>query len=282
MPFFHLRRSRTFLEYLSQRSYGDLFVLWILVNTLFAIAYFLLASTHPDHAPTGLALLHPPERLFNSFYFSITTGTSTGYGDILPQGLSKPLAMAQMCLALLVFAIFVTKLVSSRTEATLREVHRMSLDGIFYHIRHVLFIVRKDVDNLLSALARHKTLGERDWELLQTACLQAESLVEEIPELYNGGIAHDLATLDGKRERLLLEALSRTLKRIEKFVRELHDHDIVWTNESSDARVGILGLLRASSSVLKIWSDRSREGNERFQDLRALTQALETELERKE
>lgn len=274
-------RPRTFLEYLSQRSYGDLFTLWVLVNAVFALFYFLLASTHPDQAPTGLALQHPLERLFNSFYFSVITGTSTGYGDIVPQGFSKLLAMVQTCTALLVFAIFVTKLVSSRTEATLREVHRMSLDGIFYHIRHVLFIVRKDVDGLLSALAKHKTLGERDWEILQTACLQAESLVEEIPELYGSG-SHDLATIDGKRERLLIEALSRTLKRVGRLQEELEEHGVTWDETNADARQSLLGLLRAADSVLKIWADRAREEREALQDLRVLAQTLENELEKRD
>ena len=280
MPIPRLRhRSLTFLEYLSLRSYGELFTLWILLNTVFAIAYFLLASTHPDHAPTGLALLAPAERLFDSFYFSIITGTSTGYGDILPQGFSKFLAMVQTCMALLVFAIFVTKLVSSRTEETLREVHRMSLEGIFYHIRHVLFIVRKDIDGVLHALTQHRALTPRDWEILQTACLQAESLVGEIPDLYNG--SKDLARVDLKRERLLLEALQRTLKRIERLMGELRDQNIAWTPANDDVRGGLLGLLHAMGSVLGTWQERSHDKQLSFQEMRTLTEALAAQLERK-
>ncbi len=277
--FFH-RRSITILEHLSQRSYGDLFMVWILLNMLFAIVYFLLASTHPEHAPTELALLDPASRLFNSFYFSIITGTSTGYGDILPQGISKLLAMIQTCMALLVFAIFVTKLVSSRTEATLREVHRMSLEGIFYHIRHVLFIVRKDVDGVLHALTMHRTLTERDWEILQTACLQAESLVGEIPELYSGG-GHDLSSVDSKRERLIIEALQRTLKRLDLLLKALRLNGVPWTEQNEDVRHGLLGLLEAIASVIALWEQRESAQKTTYESLHILAATLTAELERK-
>lgn len=273
------RRSHAFLEYLSLRSYGDLFVLWIVLNTLFALAYFLLATTHPEHAPSGLAALEPAERLFDSFYFSIITGTSTGYGDILPHGLSKLLAMIQTCMALLVFAVFVTKLVSSRTEETLREVHRMSLEGIFYHIRHVLFIVRKDIDGVLHALVQHRSLTARDWEILQIACLQAESLVGEIPDLYNG--SKDLARIDLKREKLLLESLQRTLKRIDSLLKELRGQNIPWTDQNDDVRNGLLGLLHAMGTVLGTWQERSSDPQLSFGEMRTLTETLAAELERK-
>jgi len=276
--YFH-RRSLTLLEYLSLRSYGDLFMLWILLNAVFAIAYFLLASTHPEHAPVGLQALPAPERLFNSVYFSIITGTSTGYGDIVPQGFSKLLSMIQTCLALLVFAIFVTKLVSARTEQTLQEVHRMSLEGIFYHIRQVLFIVRKDIDGVLHALETHRTLSARDWEILHTACLQAESLVEEIPELTSG--AHVLTNVDLKRERLILEALQRTLKRIDHLLREIRAQNITWNDENDDVRQGLLGLLHAVGSVLGSWQQRTLESPLSFDEMRVLTETLAAELERK-
>lgn len=279
LHFFH-SRSITFLEYLSQRSYGDLFILWILLNAIFAIVYFLLASTHPEHAPTSLALLDPASRLFNSFYFSIITGTSTGYGDILPQGISKLLAMIQTCMALLVFAIFVTKLVSSRTESTLREVHRMSLEGIFYHIRHVLFIVRKDVDGVIHALATHRALTERDWEILQTACLQAESLVGEIPELYSGG-GHDLSTVDAKRERLIIEALHRTLKRLDLLFKELRANAVPWNDANEDVRHGLIGLLEAINSVIAVWELRESAQKSTYESLHILAATLTAELERK-
>jgi hypothetical protein len=280
MPFRPFRRRPlTFLEYLGMRSYGDLFVLWILLNLLFAIFYFMLASLHPEHAPSGLALEQPATRLFDSLYFSIVTGTSTGYGDIVPQGASRLLAMIQTCMALLVFAIFVTKLVSSRTEATLREVHRMSLEGIFYHIRQVLFIVRKDIDGVLHALQQHRALTQRDWEILQTACLQAESLVEEIPELYNR--SKTLTAIDLKRERLLLEALQRTLKRIDALLRELRERNVAWSEDNEDARHGLLGLLHAMGAVLGAWQVQSHDQLLSYQDLRTLTETLAAALERK-
>lgn len=52
------------------------------------------------------------ERLYDCFYFSVATTTTLGYGDIIPLGASKMLAVLQASLGLMIFTVFVGKLVS--------------------------------------------------------------------------------------------------------------------------------------------------------------------------
>lgn len=245
----------TFLEKLSTYSYPELFSLWFTVNIVCAVIYFALASVHNSNAPSTLAGMDTAARLFNSIYFSVVTGTSVGYGDIVPQGFSKVLAMSQAILSLLIFAIFVTKLVSRRQDITLKEVHRMTSESIFYNIRQGLFLVRKDFDILMHEIEMEDHMTEQEWEILTTAFLQGQNLIEEIPNLYNGQ-GHDLYVIDEKREHLLLEAIHRTFRRIEKLLEVMDSHHIDWRGHA-ESREELMGLLAIMDASMPLWRERS-------------------------
>lgn len=254
-PYFRFRHSFNLLEKFTQASYTQLLSTWLTVNAVFAALYLLLSTFAPAHGPVGLAEMNVPERIFNSLYFSIITGTSTGYGDIVPLGFSKLLSMLQTGLALMIFAIFVTKLVSRRQDAALKEVHRMTYEGIFYSIRQGLFIVRQDFDALMRAVAQKQSLSEREWENLSTAFLQAQSLIEEIPNLYEGRM-HDLYTIDPKRERLLFEAIQRTLQRVDALICAFQHSKIDWFTHRECTRE-LHSLMQIIDNIMPLWRERS-------------------------
>jgi hypothetical protein len=261
------------LEKLASATYSQLFSLWMLLNLLCTVWYFILASEHSPSAPSHLAEMDLTHRIFNSFYFSVITATSLGYGDIIPLGFSKVLAMVQSIVALLIFALFVTKLVSGRQDATLEEVHRMTSESIFYNIRQGLFLVRKDFDTLIHILDTQKQLSEQDWEILTTAYLQAQNLIEEIPNLYNGQ-GHDLYTIDAKREKLLLEAIKRTIKRIDTFLDRLNMHSIDW-HKNADSVAEYKELITIIHDVMPVWRKRSRtDPAAMFEEIMAMSEKL--------
>lgn len=124
-PYRHLKASKRmhFLEHLTHCRYEEIFLLWITWNLAFALLYFTLAQVAPEHAligSVGTDLLH---HLGNSVYFAVITGTSTGYGDITPIGLSKLLAVFQCTGALVIFAVFLSKLTMNQCETTVSHRH---------------------------------------------------------------------------------------------------------------------------------------------------------------
>lgn len=108
------------IEKIADMSYPALLTLWTSVNVVCACIYYSLATLHPEHAPSGLALMEPMSRFLNSLYFSVMTATTTGYGDIVPHGISKLVASLESITAFLIFGIFLAKL-SARHAATMAE-----------------------------------------------------------------------------------------------------------------------------------------------------------------
>ncbi|MDD5026642.1 MAG: potassium channel family protein [Candidatus Peribacteraceae bacterium] len=242
------------LATITRQSYTTLFLAWIALTATFALAYFLLSHFAPEHAPGAFAQMHPLQAFLNSLYYSIITATSTGYGDIFPQGFSKVLASIQTISSLMVFAIFVTKLVSSQQEIALQEVHKLTFEDIFHNAREDLFIIRRDLDGIIDDARRHGKLSEEAWENLFIAFKQAQTLLQEIPDFYNGG--NTFYTIDARREQLLLEAVHRTLHRINKALDVLSRAQIDWSGHPQCMK-DLKELMRIFDSITPLWQERS-------------------------
>lgn len=261
-------RAFIIIEMLTNLSYTTLFTIWSAMAVFFAAAYFGLSymETGVEHAPTDLANITDPFiRFANALYYSIITATSTGYGDITPVGFSKVLASMQSISALLVFAVFVTKLVSHQQELTLTEVHRLTFEDVFHNTREGMYIARKDFDHIIREAEEKGELDGEHWENMIIAFQQLQTLFEEIPDFYENEVHH--YTIDEKREQLLLEAVHRTLHRINQTFDALSSKDIDWVSQS-DVMKEIEELVHIVNEVTPLWKERSPyEAFEAFEDI---------------
>ncbi|MBU0767060.1 potassium channel family protein [Patescibacteria group bacterium] len=263
----NLRKHHNLLFFveITKLSYKALFILWASLAVFFAFAYFFMETYFPTHAPTQLTDLTPIYRFLNALYYSIITATSTGYGDITPQGFSKALASAQSISALFVFAVFVTKLVSQRQDLALQEVHKLTYEDIFHNTRSDLFVVRKDLDAVIEEAKTHNKLTEESWEILMITYQQCQSLISEIPEFYDGGNA--FYTIDSKREQLLLESVNRTLHRINKTLDVMSASGIDWAEHEPSMRE-LVELMNVIDRTAPLWQERSPyQKQEAFEDI---------------
>lgn len=253
MPFPAPRFRTGLMEKLTEASYREMFLSWTIINLTFAVAYFSIAIVAPGHGPNFPAELTPLEKLLDSVYFSVITATSVGYGDLVPLGISKALAMVQSILTLMVFAVFVTKLVTRRQDLVLFSVHRMSMKSAFTNLRSGLFIIRKDFDRTI-ADAKDGKMTENEWENLTSAYVQAQSLLEEIPDFYE---SYQIEyRIDRNRESLLLEAVERTLRRIDTMLETMEKVQIDW-RAHEPSRVQLEELIALTEEIIEVWRERS-------------------------
>lgn len=214
-----------FLERLSRASYSTLFLLWVFMNLACTAFYFAMTQWMPERAPTIDAALPPLQRLWQSAYFSLVTATTTGYGDIVPLGFSRAVAVSQSAAGVLIFGILVAKLVARHTDEVVSDVHRLSFESVFYHIRQGLFIVRRDLDGLLREAEHNGQLSDREWENLGACYLQAQSLLEELPNFYVNSNAY---VIDAKRESLMINSVQRTVSGVLHLLDAFDRKGIAW------------------------------------------------------
>ncbi|MBV8728658.1 MAG: hypothetical protein JO336_02500 [Acidobacteriia bacterium] len=81
---------------------GTLFLGFIIINTLFAVLYFLL----PAEQIQGINRTDPYQRFFDCFFFSSHTLTTVGYGNLAPAGVAgNALASFEALAGVLGFAV---------------------------------------------------------------------------------------------------------------------------------------------------------------------------------
>ncbi len=124
-----LRRNATsaLFDFVERTSTAGLFLLWLALIATCGIVFWLLGHV-PGHGllaggapvPTGFA------GLVTALYFSFVTATSVGFGDVVPIGAARVLAVAEAAAELLVFGAIISKFVSRRQDALVGEIHRLA------------------------------------------------------------------------------------------------------------------------------------------------------------
>ncbi len=138
--------SIRFVDALADRSISQLFVLWVEIVLGGGVAYWLLGwLTHTALVTNGAAVDQGPRGLMTAIYFSAVTATSVGYGDIVPTGLARILAICEAIGGLILFGCVVSKFVSRRQEQLIGEIHHIAFEDRLGRVRTNLLLVRTEL-----------------------------------------------------------------------------------------------------------------------------------------
>jgi len=139
------------LVLLEKSSFLTLLGVWLCMVLIFGLAYTILPMLYPS----GSGLKENAHLLGHSFidvltaiYFSFVTATSVGFGDVVPVGANRVLAVIESGLALLLFGVIVTKLVQSRQEELIEETHRIAFEDRLARVRSNLHFVLMELQQI--------------------------------------------------------------------------------------------------------------------------------------
>jgi ion channel len=139
--------SSRFVEALADRSVGELFALWLEIVIGGGLAYWLLAWASPRFAlmAGGAPIAGGVRGLLPALYFSAVTATSIGYGDIVPAGGARVLAVGEGIAGLILFGCVVSKFVSRRQDELIGQIHRIAFEDRLGRVRTNLLLVRTEL-----------------------------------------------------------------------------------------------------------------------------------------
>jgi hypothetical protein len=181
---------------INRLSTFQLFLIWIGTVLLCGFAYWVgaLLGGHgliEANRPIGPDI----HGLASALYFSFVTATSVGYGDVLPVGFARLIAIVEAVTALLVFGAVISKFVSHRQDQMVGEIHSITFDERLDRVQSNLHVVISELLELMTlcetptAPLRHVTtrLHSTVWlflselrtthELLYQPRLQVEEIV---------------------------------------------------------------------------------------------------------
>lgn len=122
-------------------STRDLVKLWSGMILVCTVLYLVLGLTGAGGLREGDSAVHGAAAVWTAFYFSFVTAASAGFGDVLPAGASRAVAIVEAVGGLLVFGAVVSKLVSRRQEEVVDEIHRIAYEDRLERVQTDLHLV---------------------------------------------------------------------------------------------------------------------------------------------
>ena len=165
------RLDKSVLDLVQQRSTLQLFLIWIGTILLSGICFWIgaLIGEHglvEGGRPVGADL----GGFASALYFSFVTATSIGYGDIVPIGGARVIAVAEAISALLIFGAVVAKFVSHRQEELVSEIHRVTFEERLDRIETNLHMVISEILSI-TAMSEAKAPLNRITTRLESAVI---------------------------------------------------------------------------------------------------------------
>lgn len=141
-------------RWLGNLSTAKLLCVWLLVILTFATAYWLVGGLTGNGSSAEPS--HTLQSWLDAAYFSVVTATSLGYGDLVPQGTTRILALVEATIGLLLLSAVISKFVSRRQEAMLEEVHRLSFENRLGRVHASLNGILSDLHDTHERCVEHR------------------------------------------------------------------------------------------------------------------------------
>jgi hypothetical protein len=128
-PLTRRQLSEIALDLVERLPAGRLFGIWLALIVGCGALYWLAALTgHQvltgDSSGVGAGL----DGFWTAIYFSFATATSVGYGDVVPVGTGRILAVSEATGGLLIFGLLIAKFVSYRQDLLVRQIHSITFE----------------------------------------------------------------------------------------------------------------------------------------------------------
>lgn len=146
----HVPRQRQWesvlLDVIERQSTSQLFLAYLTMIVLCGGVYWLVGlSPHHGLSAGGTPVEMNLKGLATAIYFSFVTATSVGYGDVVPVGAVRILAVAEAVAGLLIFGAVIAKFVSRRQDEIVREIHRVTFEERLDRVQTNLHLVLSEL-----------------------------------------------------------------------------------------------------------------------------------------
>jgi len=156
-----VRRGLVFaslVDALGKLSLGTLLSVWTLTVIGCGVLYWAAGFLHqPALLAAGESVPLDVHGLVTAVYFSFVTAASIGYGDVVPVGWVRLIAIGEGISALFIFGLLVSKFVSRRQDELIEEIHRTTFEDRLDRVRTSLHLVLTELDSI------GETCQERGW-----------------------------------------------------------------------------------------------------------------------
>jgi potassium channel LctB len=179
---------------------------WIAMIAVFGLVYWLAGIGMGSGLRLGNDAVQPDlEGLGTAIYFSFVTALSIGYGDVIPIGALRVLAVGEGIAGLLIFGCVISKLVSRRQEEVISEIQRTTFEDRLDRVRTNLHLVFSDLGAVQQLQAEQGALPEQVVQRLESTVRVFRGELQTVHDvLYSSRMAPDGETIQSLLANLIV------------------------------------------------------------------------------
>ncbi len=219
--------SKKRLFSLERVDFYQILLTWFFLIFMLGIVYYFFLGIFGANLVSTITG-EPITKITDTIYFSFITATSTGFGDIIPMGFFKIIAVLEVTLGLLLLAVVTSKLVSIKQDIILEELYEMSFTEKINRLRSSLLLFRQHA----SRIATHVdagTVDKREIYDLYVYIHSLETVLEEMLPMVNPEEKHIFSkVIDPLDSELLINSILQSFERLSELVTALSKSSLQW------------------------------------------------------
>ncbi len=207
-----------------------IFVIWISTIVFFGLAYFLFSTAHSHLLYTSQH--EPVTGLIDSIYFSFITATTTGFGDIIPTGYFKIIAILQVVSGYLLLALVTSRLVSIKQDVILGEIYEISFNERVNRLRSSLLLFRQNLSKLIDKIEGN-IVRTREINELYMHIATFEDSLNGVHTLIRSVKGQYIKIIDPVSTELIMNSVIHSLEKLNELIITLNTHNVEWRKETN-------------------------------------------------
>ncbi len=232
-------------------SFKEIFVFWVVLIMLLGLVYHFASDdfSHLIYTKSGESVTD----IFDSVYFSFVTATTTGFGDIVPFGHFKDLAVAEVLIALMLLALVTSKLVSMKQNVILGEIYEISLNEKMYNLRSSLLLFRQHLERLMNRID-DRSVRRREITNINIQLVHLEDTLRESISIAGRSKGRQFVkAIDDVNAELLLNSIVSSLEKIDEFIKHIEEKKYKWKSDCNVSSVKrVIGLSSQLVSMIDV------------------------------
>jgi hypothetical protein len=217
-------------------------------------------------------------------YFSFITATTAGFGDIIPLGITKFLAVFEMIIGLVIFGLVISKLVSVKQEVILDEIYNISFEERINRLRSALYLFRADVSKTIDKIDGNM-ISKQELSDLWITLTSLDVTLTDIVRIMTGGVkrqdGHDyVKRLDKFNTELLFNSVELSIAKTKELFQHLNVGGYGWRTDAVSENVASLSSTAEKMIVHYRTRSLSKNLKMKLKDITTLLNQLNAEFKR--
>jgi hypothetical protein len=219
------------IHWIDKLSFIHILVFWVILVLFFGFIYYSFSSN--DSFLKIPSTDGQVDNFFDAVYFSFVSATTTGFGDIVPEGGFKLIAIIEVVFGLLLLALVTSRLVSIKQNIILNEVYEISFSEKVTRLRSSLLLFRQSVDRLIVKVDE-QNVQKNNFKNIGNSFLNLEDTLSEIFVLFNKKNKNYFSKkVDNISTELIFNSIISSFERIDELLSLLETKKLHFEKEKS-------------------------------------------------